>query len=516
MELKLIHILGPVFATVAMFFYGKVMVDRSHGRQVNVFPTLILIAGALVFAFFTASGTLLDRICTVLLDIGVAMIIDSTYLARHKEHPKVFWVPGLLAVMLSLGIWGTAWAFGWKISGVSALFQGPTTHSNADIKTGEVLLELGPDDNISELEGLMEEYGATYKRAFPDVSMEEDGDLAQFYLVDVADDKVAAFLAAAQKDTENIDDAAGNLAVSLEPNPKSRDIPTNDLGGFVANDPAIGEQWWMDATSANQAHNLLRDAKPKRKAIVAIIDTGVDGGHEDLKSIFGKSPGNNDPHGHGTHCAGLAGATTNNGLGMASYNWEGRFVEIRGYQALGKSGQGTDYTVADAMIRAVEDGADVLSMSLGSNRPAPKVTREAVQYALRKGCIVVAAAGNDFGSDARNHSPVGIDGVIGVAAVGPDGRRTEFSNINTSLGMPIAAPGLDIYSTVPGGKYSPMSGTSMATPIVAGLVGVMRALKPDLDASSAWKILRDTGRDGPSVGETGKIIEPAAAISRLR
>ena len=515
MELKLIHILGPVFATVAMFFYGKAMVDRDRGRQVNVFPALIMIGGSLIFGFFTANGTLLDRICMVLLDIGVAMLIDSSYLARHKVHPKVFWVPGLLAVLISLSIWGTAWLFGWKISSISTLSIGSKTHEAA-LNTGDILIELGPDDDIAELEGLMGEFGATYARAFPDVSLEEDSDLAQYYLVEVADDKVDAFLAAARKDKENIDDASGNLAMGLDPEPKTYDVPANADGGFVANDPAIGQQWWMDAITANQTHNLLKGLKPKRKAIVSIIDTGVDGGHEDLKSVFGKSPGANDPHGHGTHCAGLAGAATNNGVGMASYNWEGKFVEIRGYQALGKDGQGSDYTVADAMIRAVDGGADVLSMSLGSNGPARKVTREAVEYALRKGCIIVAAAGNDYGSDARSHSPVGVDGIIGVAAVGPDGRRTTFSNINTQLGMPIAAPGLDIYSTVPGGTYQPMSGTSMATPIVAGLVGVLRALKPDLDAKTAWKILRDTGREGPSVGETGRIIEPAAAISALR
>lgn len=516
MELKLIHILGPVFATVAMFFYGKIMVDRSHGRQVNVFPTLILIAGALIFAFFTASGTLLDRICTVLLDIGVAMIIDSSYLARHKEHPKVFWVPGLLAVLLSLGIWGTAWAFGWKISTVSNLFVKPTQSHAADLHTGEILLELGPDDDISELEGMMEEFGARYARAFPDVTMAEDGDLSQFYLVHLPADKIKDFLAAAQLDTEDIDNASANLAVGLEPMPKAFDVPANAPDGFVANDPGIAQQWWMDMTSANQVHNLLKDMQPKRKAVVAIIDTGVDGTHEDLKSVFGKSPAKTDPHGHGTHCAGLAGAATNNGRGMASYNWDGKFIEIRGYAALGKDGQGTDYSVAEAMIKAVDGGADVLSMSLGSNRPAPKVTREAVEYALRKGCIVVAAAGNDYGNDARNHSPVGIDGVIGVAAVGPDGRRTEFSNVNTNLTMPIAAPGLDIYSTMPGGSYAPMSGTSMATPIVSGLIGVLRSMNPDLDAPSAWTILNATGVSGPSVGETGKTIDPVAAISMVR
>jgi thermitase len=510
MEIKLIHILGPVFATVAMFFYGRAIVDRARGRQVNIFPTLILIAGALVFIFLTSNGTLLDRICYILLDIGIAMIIDSRYLAYHKEHPKVFWVPGLLAVMVSLGIWGTAWAFGWKIT---TMWQKPESHATS-LSHGEVLIELGPDDDIAELEGLMEKYDAHYTEAFPEVSLDEDGDLSQFYLVDVADDKVQEFLAAADLDDENVDDAALNGPVSLDP-PQKFDVLADVSDSYLANDPDIIQQWWLTQSAANGVYEILQNTQPKRKAVVAIIDTGVDGGHEDLKQIFGKSPGKEDGHGHGTHCAGLAGAATNNGVGMASFNWEGRFIEIRGYQALNKDGSGSDYSVVQAMIAAIEDGADVLSMSLGANRAAPKAQREAVEYALRKGCIVVAAAGNSYGADARSHSPVGIKGVIGVAAVGPDGRRTEFSNINTRLAMPIAAPGLDIYSTLPGGTYDSMSGTSMATPIVSGLIGVMRAIRPDLDAPSAWKILQSTGRQGHSVDETGAIIDPAAAIRAL-
>ncbi|MBK9449711.1 MAG: S8 family serine peptidase [Bacteroidetes bacterium] len=512
MEIKLIHILGPVFATVAMFFYGRALVDRDKGRQVNIFPTLILIGGALTFIFFTANGTLLDRICYLLLDIGIAMIIDSRYLAYHRAHPKVFWVPGLLAVMISLGIWGTAWAFGWKIT---TMWQQPTTHA-LESKSGEILLELGSDDEINELEGLMEKYDATYSRAFPMISEDEDGDLAQFYLVDVKDgDRVGEFLSEANADDENIDDAALNGPMQLELPPSNPNLLSNPAGDFLANDPDITQQWWLQLAVANGVHEMLRDASPKRKAIVAIIDTGVDGDHPDLRKIFGKSPGDTDGHGHGTHCAGLAGASTNNGLGMASFNWEGRFIEIRGYQALGKNGQGTDYSVASAMMAAIEDGADVLSMSLGSNRPAPKVQREAVEYALRKRCIVVAAAGNDYGSDARKHSPVGVKGVIGVAAVGPDFQRTTFSNINTNLGMPIAAPGLDIFSTIPGGNYTSMSGTSMATPIVSGLIGVMRSIDPSLDAPAAWKILNETGRTGPSFEEVGAVIEPYAALARV-
>jgi thermitase len=221
---------------------------------------------------------------------------------------------------------------------------------------------------------------------------------------------------------------------------------------------------------------MLRDASPKRKAIVAIIDTGVDGDHPDLRKIFGKSPGDTDKHGHGTHCAGLAGASTNNGLGHGKLQL-GRAL----HRDPGLSSIGQKRARHRLLGRLGHDGGHrgwrrCIVHVLGQQPAGPKVQREAVEYALRKRCIVVAAAGNDFGSDARKHSPVGVKGVIGVAAVGPDFQRTTFSNINTNLGMPIAAPGLDIFSTIPGGNYTSMSGTSMATPIVSGLIGVMRSL----------------------------------------
>ncbi len=533
MEIKLIHILGPVFATVAMFFYGKAIVKRSRGKQVNIVPTLIMIAGSLAFVWLTGHGTFLDRVCLTLLDFGIAMLIDSRYLAKHREHPKMFWVPGFLAVFISLSIWGIVYMFGLEMStmwvpseksnvkteAAAPIPAAPKTvqyqsHA-ANISSGEILIELGPDDLISELEGMMEKFGGKYRRAFPMISAEEDNDLSQFFLVDVNDDQVDEFLAAARLDKENIDAAQLNGVVNLEEPITSEVSFEGDGESYVSNDPDISKQWWLDAGSANAMHAILKENKPKKKAIIAIIDTGVDGGHEDLSGIFGKSPGNSDIHGHGTHCAGLAGGATNNGIGIASFNWEGQYVEVRGYKALGDDGQGSDFTVAEAMLKAVEDGADVLSMSLGSNRPAPKVTLEAVSYALSKNCIVVCAAGNDHGNDARNHSPVSIDGVIAVAATTPEGTRAEFSNTNTSLKMPIAAPGKDIYSTMPNGEYEFMSGTSMATPIVSGLIGVMRALKPDLDAKTAWKILRDSGKQGGDASDIGNTIDPVAALQAL-
>jgi thermitase len=248
---------------------------------------------------------------------------------------------------------------------------------------------------------------------------------------------------------------------------------------------------------------------------VAIVDTGVDASHEDLQGVFRRSPGNTDKHGHGSHCAGLAGAIANNNRGMASANLGGDFVEIMGFSALNQNGSGTAESVAQAIIDAAQAGADVISLSLGGRRPIPdRVEVAAVTYALRKGCIVVAAAGNS-NEDAAGHSPANIAGVICVAAVNERGEKANFSNTNNRLARPIAAPGVDMLSLKAGGGYVAFSGTSMATPMVSGLLGVLRALKPDLSAAEAYRILNATGESGPDANRVGKTLQPAKAVKRV-
>ncbi|HHG85249.1 MAG TPA: hypothetical protein ENJ82_10935, partial [Bacteroidetes bacterium] len=474
-------------------------------------PALILVVGSLAFSFFTGDGTLLDRVCWVLLNFGIAMIIDSRYLAIKKEHPKVFWVPGVLALLLSGIIYFFSSLFGMSVNG---LFDGS---AEASFKHGEVLIELGPDDNIGELDGILEKYGAEYRRAFPFVEMSEDEDLAQYYLIHLAESEVKPFLEAVRKDKENIDHATLNFEIKLDDPKGTRVLSPKAAAGYLANDPGIAEQWWLSPQVANEVHAMLKGLKPKRKAKVAVVDTGVDGSHEDLSDVFGASPGGTDLNGHGTHCAGLAGAATNNGRGMASFNWEGRFVEVRGYQALGPDGRGDLYMLTRAITQAAEDGVDVISLSLGGRaKHPPRLQREAIAYAQKLGCIVIAAAGNDHGEDALHHAPSNVEGVIAVSAVDISGHRAPFSNVNTSLKYPIAAPGKDIFSTMPNGEYKLMSGTSMATPIVSGLVGVMRALHPQLTGAQAWKILHQTGHiigDSPQVGN---VINPLAALRAVQ
>jgi len=511
MEIKLIHILGPVLATVAMLFYGNIMVRRKHGRSINVFPTLAMIVGAIAFRQFTGDGTFLDRICLTLLDFGIAMIIDSGYLKAKKAHPKVFWVPGVLALIVSFAIYFIASLFGWTVNG---LFD----ESAPSGPQAEVLLEIGPDDSINELEDVLELYDAEWEAAFPMVDLSEDEDLAQFFVVRLPADKEAEFLKEVVKDTENVDSAEDNFTIKLDDPKASPNRRKSKQKGFLTNDPDVSNQWWLTTEKANAIHELLSSNKPKQKAIVAIVDTGVDGKHEDLKSVMDKKQGKNgdkDVQGHGTHCAGLAGAATNNKKGMASLNWEGKFLEIRGYKGLDDNGSGTVWKVSRAITQAAEDGADIISLSLGSYGRAPKAQRDAIEYAQKRGCIVVAAAGNSFGQDAKKHSPASVEGVIAVSAVTENLSRSPFSNINTSLKRPIAAPGSEIYSTFPDGNYKYLNGTSMATPLVSGLLGIVRAYQPNISAEDAYRLIEQSAQEVPASKDVGKVIDPLKTIQAL-
>ena len=281
---------------------------------------------------------------------------------------------------------------------------------------------------------------------------------------------------------------------------------------FLENDPRVAEQWGLEAIRAHEAHALLSELKPIRKARVAIVDTGVDQKHEDIKDAFGTSPGTTDANGHGTHCAGIAGAVTNNRLGVASLNWNGAFVEITGYKALGDTGSGTLESIAQAIIDAAKDKADVISMSLGAAAPQkPRVLVKATAFAQRQGAIVVASAGNR-NRDAFDHFPSNLKGVIAVAAVDQNLKKARFSNTVGRLSRPLAAPGVDILSLFPDNTYRPLSGTSMATPMVTGLLGVMRSLNPKLTAEQAYTILHETGTTIADSPQVGRVINAEASI----
>jgi len=167
--------------------------------------------------------------------------------------------------------------------------------------------------------------------------------------------------------------------------------------------------------------------------------------------------------------------------------------------------------IAQAIVDATNDGADVISMSLGAKAETPKTVRDAIQYARRNHVVVLASAGNS-NEDAIDHMPSNVDGVIVVSAVDENLNKAKFSNTNTSLARPIAAPGVNILSLKNGGGYVSLSGTSMSTPVVSGIVGMMRSLNPDLTDDEVWSILNRTSVDVKDSRRIGRFVDAEAAI----
>lgn len=212
--------------------------------------------------------------------------------------------------------------------------------------------------------------------------------------------------------------------------------------------------------------------------VVAICDTGIDYTHPDLadrvikarsKDFTGSQSGFMDRQSHGTHCAGIVAASSN-GAGMIGVAPEASLIACK---VLGDSGSGASSWIAKGIRHAVDSGAEVISLSLGGPS-ADAATRSAVQYATGLGAWVVIAAGND--GRLANSYPGHYPESIAVCATDRNNLRASFSTINKE--NDISAPGTQIMSTLPSGRYGSMSGTSMATPYVAGCLALVRgALK---------------------------------------
>ncbi|MFC7321268.1 S8 family peptidase [Halobacillus campisalis] len=228
-------------------------------------------------------------------------------------------------------------------------------------------------------------------------------------------------------------------------------------------------QYGPQTTNTPAAWDITRGSTNQQ---IAIIDSGVDYNHPDLddKTIRGYDFIDNDydpmdENGHGTHVAGTAAAETNNSQGVAGMAPD---TEILAVRALDASGNGSLAAIADAIRYSADQGAEVINLSLGCDCDT-QTLENAVNYAWSQGSLVVAAAGNDGVS--TTFEPASYSNVIAVGAVDENDNRASFSNYGTWVD--VTAPGVDIASTVPNGGYAYMSGTSMASPHVAGLAGLL-------------------------------------------
>jgi serine protease len=240
----------------------------------------------------------------------------------------------------------------------------------------------------------------------------------------------------------------------------------------VLADTLRNNQWALDRLKAEK---VWSDYSSGSNSVVAVIDTGVDGAHPDLAGqltpagmdyVAGSGDGRTDPHGHGTHVAGIVAAVRGNSVGIAGLAPLAKVMPIR---VLDATGSGWSSNIARGIIYAADNGADVINLSLGGPTEDAS-TKTAVNYAMSKGAVVVAAAGNSRTAGNAVNYPAAYPGVLAVASTERDDTSSAFSN--TGPYVDIAAPGGRILSTVPGG-YGYMSGTSMATPYVSATAALV-------------------------------------------
>lgn len=262
------------------------------------------------------------------------------------------------------------------------------------------------------------------------------------------------------------------------------------------NDPNYKYEWAITATQANKAWSLINQ---KREVKVAVLDTGVDSTHVDLKNrvltdlgynFINNSKNVSDDNGHGTHVSGIIAAEANNKQGIAGI--AGTLdVKIIPVKVLDKNGEGESDKIAKGIIYAADNGADIINLSFGTKGTCEEI-ESAIKYAKEKGVFVVVAAGND-NADASLYTPAGDDeDAFTVSAITQQNTKASFSNYGSSID--VAAPGVKIISTVPNG-YAVYDGTSMAAPIVSGVAALVKAQNPNLTPDQIAEILDSTATD---------------------
>ena len=248
--------------------------------------------------------------------------------------------------------------------------------------------------------------------------------------------------------------------------------PNHTLKAFYTpNDPFFAYQYGPQKVQAPDAWDVTTS---NGNIKIAIIDTGVQLNHPELAIKlwpgYNFVEGNlnpNDGNGHGTHVAGIAGALTENSLGIAGIAPSASIIPVR---ALDNSGNGTLSNIANAITYSTNAGAKVINLSLGSSQGS--ITLEnAINYAWNQGVVIVAAAGNEASNTLTY--PAAYQNVIAVASTDINDQKSDFSNYGTWV--EVSAPGSTILSTYTGSYYAYLSGTSMACPHVAGLAALLAA-----------------------------------------
>ncbi|MBA3470754.1 MAG: S8 family serine peptidase [Herpetosiphonaceae bacterium] len=239
---------------------------------------------------------------------------------------------------------------------------------------------------------------------------------------------------------------------------------------YTPNDTSLGSQWAWNRIQAPQAWDVTQGSA---STVIAVVDTGIQLNHPDLdaKIVAGYDYVSNDTNasdgnGHGTHVAGSAAAETNNSTGGAGTCPNCKLMPVR---VLDNNGSGTLANVASGINFAANNGAKVINLSLGGG--GSTALQNAVDYAWGKGVFLACAAGNSNTSSTSSAYPGAYSNCFAVASTTSTDARSSFSNYGSWV--EVAAPGSSIYSTWINSGYNTINGTSMASPHVAGLAGLL-------------------------------------------
>ncbi|HJW27615.1 MAG TPA: S8 family serine peptidase, partial [Saprospiraceae bacterium] len=455
-----------------------------------------------------SEATLTYKLLVLFRDLAILGVLSQAF-SYIRKHAIVLLVAAIL-------VYGMIQFFGFRV--LYNTFPQVAVGDEPLDDTYELLVETKDGKVPDSYQKIIDQYHLTTKPAFTaaDPALSHLDEFIEIGIPDQSEKKIKKIIREIRKlsGTEYIE---LNEVVTLDDPQEQENIPS--IQAKYVNDPMVSQQWGWDAIQGDQVHQRLTGGiRPRKQVLIAILDTGVDAGHEDLRGAFRSTGTNNDndPVGHGTHCAGIAAGVSNNGVGIASLIPDSNFVRVTSIKVLNASGIGSQQSTIQGIITAADMGADVISLSLGS--PSSDLRQraydEAVRYANAKGAIVVAAAGNS-NKNSKQYSPANAKGIIAVSAMDVNEHKAPFSNTVEDIDYAIAAPGVKIMSTFPNGQYKELNGTSMATPMVAGLIGLLKSLRPDLNTADAYNILNESGKNIPDGKKTGRLIQGEAALEKV-
>ena len=351
------------------------------------------------------------------------------------------------------------------------LFPAPALAQKTESATDEIIVKFQDEVNEKQVDEVSKKLGLGIERKLS---------LPQTFTIKIPDQDIDKHLKNFEKNP---------FVEYAEP-----DYLAQAYGSFVPNDSYFSKQWSLGKILAPEAWDIN---KGSQSAKIAILDSGIDEDHEDLKNKIDlrvnltSSQTNDDLYGHGTHVAGIAAAETNNLLGIAGLGFNARLLS---FKVLDDKGFGYYSWIAEGLYKAADSGAKVINLSLGGQNRS-KTLERAVDYAWGKGVVLACAAGNSANKSPTY--PAYYKNCLAVAATDENDQKADFSSFGSWVDL--AAPGVNIFSTFPNHTYKINkqlnydlgSGTSMATPLVSGLAGLLFGADPTLSSSQVRNLIEE-------------------------